>query len=241
METHEDKDRMGTRYCVLIPAFREEKNIATVVQAALQHCPDVIVIDDGSPDATAEEAAMTGAIVIRHETNKGKGVALNTGFREVRERGYDVVITMDADGQHDPELIADFIEAYDRTGIPVLIGNRMSDVSHMPLIRRWTNRFMSALLSKTMGQYIPDTQCGYRLYRCDLIPYVATESERFAAESEILLHIAERGVRMDSVSVPTIYADGRGDSKINPLSDTIRFFSMLMNYKRKRGKRRYVA
>jgi len=237
MVNHEKENSVGTRYCVLIPAYREEKNIALVVQTALKYCLDVIVIDDGSPDKTAEEAAMTGAIVIRHEVNQGKGVALNTGFREVRERGYDVVITMDADGQHDPELIKDFIEAYDRTGIPVLIGNRMSDVSTMPLVRRWTNQFMSWLLSRTMGQFVPDTQCGYRLYRCDLIPYVATESERFAAESEILLHIAERGVRMDSVPVSTIYENGNGASKINPFSDTIRFFSMLTHYKRELRKR----
>jgi glycosyltransferase involved in cell wall biosynthesis len=157
---------------------------------------------------------------------------MNTALNEARVRGYDAIITLDGDGQHDPDEIPVFIEAYERTGIPVLIGNRMADVQDMPLIRRWTNRFMSWMLSRSMGQYIPDTQCGYRLYRCDLIPYLSAESSRFAAESEILLHLAERGVRMDSVRIKTIYADGQ--SKINPITDTVRFFTMIIQYEQRR-------
>ncbi len=224
-------DRAKGRFCVILPAFREEKRIAAVVRSVLAQGVDAIVIDDGSDDRTAEEAAQAGGHVIRHATNCGKGVALNTGFKYANEQGYIAVITMDADGQHDPAELPKFTEAFIRTGIPVLVGNRMADVRDMPLIRRWTNEFMSWLLSRTMGQYVPDTQCGYRLYQCSVIPYVSAESERFAAESEVLLHVAARGIRIGSVRISTIYGDEK--SKINPFSDTIRFVAMLWRFRKR--------
>lgn len=221
--------REKERCCVIVPAFREERRIGDVVKAIREQCPDVIVIDDGSDDATARCAEEAGAMVIRHPQNMGKGVALNSGFQYAREKGFHVAITMDADGQHHPSEVPKFIEAYVRTGIPVLVGNRMWDTKDMPLVRRLTNRFMSWMLSRVMGQYVPDTQCGFRLYRCDVIPFVVAESERFAAESEILLHIARRGIRIGDVRISTIY--GEEKSKVNPFSDTIRFFSMLLKYR----------
>lgn len=226
------EERLKERICVVIPAYREEKRIGEVVRAAQKHVKDVIVVDDGSPDQTAVEARKAGAAVVIHEVNKGKGVALNTGFEYAREHGFQVVVVMDGDGQHDTEDIPRFIEAYMRTGIPVLIGNRMADKSNMPVLRRLTNMFMSWLLSRQMRQYVPDTQCGYRLYKLEIIPFVSTEAERFAAESEILLHIAARGLRMDAVPIRAVYRDEK--SKINPFRDTFRFFSMLHRYRKKK-------
>lgn len=223
-------DRSQNKFCVIIPAFHEESRIGAVVRAVREQGLDVVVIDDGSADRTAAEAAAAGANVVVHPQNMGKGVALNTGFTYARENGYGAVITMDADGQHAPAEAAKFIEAYVRTGIPVLIGNRMADAESMPRIRRWTNRFMSWLLSRVMGQYVPDTQCGYRLYRCDVLPFVSARSERFAAESEMLLHVATRGIRLGSVRISTIYGDEK--SKINPLTDTVRFVSMILRYRK---------
>lgn len=227
------------RYCAIVPAFREEKRIAEVVRRVRVHCPDVVVIDDGSGDGTAAVAEQAGAVVLRHAVNQGKGAALNTGFRYAREQKYEVLITLDADGQHDPDEIPKFVEAYQRTGIPVLIGSRMTEIVTMPWLRRLTNRFMSGLLSRMMGQYVPDTQCGYRLYRCDILPLVSAGSQRFAAESEILLRLAQRGVRMDSVRIRTIYGDEK--SKIHPGADTVRFFSMLLRFRLEQRKRRAAA
>jgi glycosyltransferase involved in cell wall biosynthesis len=223
-------DRSQHKFCVIIPAFHEESRIGAVVRAVREQGLDVVVIDDGSGDRTPAEAEVAGAKVVVHPQNMGKGVALNTGFNYARENGYNAVITMDADGQHAPAEAVKFIDAYVRTGIAVLIGNRMADAENMPRIRLWTNQFMSWMLSRVMGQYVPDTQCGYRLYRCDVLPFVSARSERFAAESEMLLHVAARGIRMGSVRVSTIYADEK--SKINPLVDTFRFFSMLHHYRR---------
>ena len=229
----------GAGVCIVIPAFREQSRIGPVVTAARGHGADVVVIDDGSPDATAVEAEAAGAFVIRHPVNRGKGMALATGFEFARAHGYVAVITMDADGQHDPAEIAKFLEAFRRTGLLVLVGNRMWDPHGMPWVRFLTNMFMSWMLSREMKQYVPDTQCGFRLFRCDVIPYVGAKSERFAAESEILLHVAARGMQIGSVRVSTIY---RGEkSKINPFLDTWRFFGMLRAHRRGRRAPRPAA
>jgi len=225
------------RGCVIVPAYNEERRIAAVVRSVREQVPVVVAVDDGSRDGTAREAEQAGAVVLRHETNRGKGAALETGFRYAREQGYDYVITMDGDGQHDPADLPKFVETYERTGIPVLIGNRMADAGSMPWIRRVTNRVMSWLLSREMAQFVPDTQCGYRLFRCDIVPLVAAESVRYAAESEMLLNVADRGIRIDAVPIATIYRDEK--SKINPFCDTVRFIGMLRRYRRrKRAARR---
>ena len=226
---------VGRDFCVIIPAYREETRIADVVRRAKQYCSHVLVVDDGSQDATAKVATGVGATVISHPVNRGKGAALNTGFQAARDQKAEFVIAMDADGQHDPDEIPKFVEAYRRTGIPVLIGNRMADVHGMPLVRRLTNRIMSWMLSCTMGQYVPDTQCGYRLFRCDVIPFISSKSQRFAAESEVLLRVAERGIRIDSVRIKTIYDTQQ--SKINPVVDTVRFFRMLYLFKKQQRER----
>jgi len=219
------------RYCVIIPAFNEERAIGAVVAATCAHPVAVVVVDDGSTDATAERARAAGAHVIALSPNRGKGGALEAGFAYAREQGFEAVITLDADGQHPPTEIAEFIAAYEATGAPAILGNRLHEPTGpagMPWIRRRTNRFMSRLLSRIMHQEVPDTQNGYRLYRVDLLPLVAVRSGGFAAESEILLRIAERGHRIHSIPTQTVYGDE--ESKIHPLRDTIRFIRMLRKY-----------
>jgi len=224
-------DGGGSGIWIVIPAFREERRIGAVVAAARQHGYPVVVVDDGSPDGTASAAEAAGAIVLRHERNRGKGAAQRTGFEYVRQNGGEAVVCLDADGQHDPAEIPKFVEAYRRTGLPVLVGNRMFNPEGMPLVRRWTNRFMSALLSREMNQYVPDTQCGYRLFACEVTPFMAGRAERFDSDSEVLLMLAARGVRIGAVRIRTIYRDEK--SKIRPVRDTIRFFRMLRRWRRR--------
>lgn len=226
-------DRNKEKYCVIVPAYQEEGRIGKVVEGIRIYCEHVVVVDDGSSDGTSDEARRAGALVIRHDVNMGKGVALNSGFRHAREHKFDFLITMDADGQHDPSDIPGFTKEYFASGTPVLVGNRMDDPKNMPLVRRLTNRFMSWLLSRNMGQCVPDSQCGFRLFRCDVIPEISRETERYAAESEILLRLAERGTRIGAVPVKVIY--GGEKSKINPVTDTVRFFGMLGRHRRERG------
>lgn len=226
------KNEAGPRGCVVIPAYREGGRIGSVVADVLKFMPDVIVVDDGSPDQTSAEAEQAGAMVVRHEVNQGKGAALDTGFKAARKREFDFVITLDGDGQHAASDLPGFVSAYRTTGVPVLVGNRMADTRAMPFVRRMTNRFMSWLLSREMGQRVPDTQCGFRLYKLSAISELATQSGRFAAESEILMDLSHRGIGIGSVPVTTIY--GTETSKIHPVKDTIRFAQMLRTYRKRR-------
>ncbi len=213
---------------ILIPAFNEERRIGDVVQAVRRQYPRVVVVDDGSGDRTAERAGQAGATVLKHDVNRGKGAALETGFAYARDHGHAFVLTMDADGQHAPGDIPAFLERFRQGGVDVIVGNRMAAASGMPLVRRVTNRFMSAILSRRMGQHVPDTQNGFRLYRTAVIPEAAQASQGFAAESEILLALSLHRVRIQSVPVHVIYGDEK--SKIRPLRDTVRFFRMLRRF-----------
>ena len=223
---------VNKRGCVIVPAYQEGGRIGQVVQGIVPYVPAVIVVDDGSPDKTADEARQAGALVIRHDVNRGKGMALDSGFRVARERGFDFVVTMDGDGQHAPADLPAFLEAFARNEFPVLVGNRMANVVSMPWMRRVVNRVMSWLLSREMGQRVPDTQCGYRLYKLSVVPELSSASKYFAAESEILLELSGRGIRIGSVSIATIY--GTETSKISPVKDTLRFISMLRRYRKRR-------
>ena len=216
---------------VLVPAYREERHVADLVREILDYAPHVLVVDDGSPDATAQAARSAGATVISHVKNRGKGAALRTGFEYAAQNGFDFALTMDGDGQHAPSDIPAFLAAWERTHAQVIVGNRMGNPDGMPWIRRRTNLFMSSLLSKVMGQYVPDTQCGFRLYQASAFPDAPEPgSDRYAAESESLLRLSLRCVTISSVTVQSIY--GEEKSKINPVTDTIRFFSMLRRFKK---------
>lgn len=218
-------------YLVVLPAYMEESTIGGLVRKLREMRLNVVVVDDGSGDDTARVAEEAGAHVIRLTANQGKGTALSAGFAYAIQEGYDAVETMDADGQHDPDDVLRFFDTYNRTGIPVLIGNRTLDRNRMPFLRRCVNRYMSHLLNRHMSQYIADTQNGFRLYQTDVISMVSSDSGGFAAESEILLQLDEIGIRMGSVPVAAVY---RGEhSHIRPLRDTRLFFQMLRRFLRK--------
>jgi len=220
------------KYCVILPSYQEAGRIGNVIERVREYCFDIVVIDDGSTDATADEAEKTGVVVLRHEVNRGKGAAVTTGLNYARENGFEFVIAMDGDGQHDPADIPVFVEAYRRTGDRAILGNRMADPRTMPPVRRLTNRFMSWLLSRRMRQRVPDTQCGYRLYKCEGFPAVSEESQRFDFDSEVLLKFSDMGVKIGEVPVKVIYGDEK--SKIDPVNDTLRFVRMLRRHEKVR-------
>ncbi len=213
---------------VVIPAYREEKHIADVVTRARKELKNVLVVDDGSADETADRARAMGAEVIRHPENKGKGETIKTGLRYWLEKGMNWVFILDADGQHRPEEIDNFMQAALVDGATLLIGNRMNDTSRMPLIRRFVNRYMSNRISKVCGQQIPDTQCGYRLINRALIPDILVGTGRFDYETEMLILASQRGHRIESVAISTVYSDEV--SSIHPVRDTIRFFKLMKRY-----------
>src|SRR4051794_39881776 len=215
-----------------IPALQEEKHIADVARRTLAQIGRVVVVDDGSTDATAENARSAGAEVIVHPVNRGKGESIKAGLRHWLDRGVDYVVLLDGDGQHLPEEISRFVEAAERTGAKLLIGSRMHDVARMPPLRRAVNRYMSRKISGLCGCVIPDSQCGFRMLHRDLIPDVLGGGERFDYETEMLILASRRGYAIESVPITTVYADEV--SSIHPVRDTVRFFSMLRRYSKPR-------
>ena len=218
--TAKKTEKESFRFCVLICAYNEARHIAEVVYFALQQNPcRVVVVDDGSTDDTAEIAEKAGAMVLRNPENQGKGASLKRGFELVMEQGCDAVIVVDGDAQHDPREIPRFLDAYHRTHIPILAGNRMTNTTGMPFLRYQTNRLMGWMLNRLTKIYVADPPCGFRFYRTDILPFIMSDEKRFAFEFDILLHAALRHIRIDSVRISTIYHPGeRGH--VSPIRDT---------------------
>jgi glycosyltransferase involved in cell wall biosynthesis len=220
-----------TNVAALIPAYFEEARIADVARRARAQLDCVLVIDDGSSDATSAKARETGVEVIRHEVNRGKGAAIKTGFRELTARGFEYVLILDGDGQHLPEEILPFLEEANRSGAELIVGNRMSDTRTMPFVRKLTNHTMSALISGLIGQSVPDSQCGFRMFRRDLaLALLDTASSNFDFETEMLAIAARRGCRIAAAPISTVYGDEV--SKIHPVRDTIRFVQLMTRLRR---------
>ncbi|HEX3798773.1 MAG TPA: glycosyltransferase family 2 protein [Verrucomicrobiae bacterium] len=206
----------------VIPCFNEETQIARVVAAVRAHLPHVIVVDDGSTDATARAAAAAGARVVRHKENRGKGAALQTGWRTARECGLSWAIVVDGDGQHAAGDIPGFFRCAEMSGAKLVVGNRLGNSAGMPWVRRWVNRWMTRRLSRLTGQRIEDSQCGFRLVHLETLAQVQISTNHFEIESEMLVSFLAAGCAVEFVPVQVIY--NSGGSKIHPVRDSVRWF-----------------
>ncbi len=201
------------RILALIPAYDEGPRIAAVVAATREHLP-VVVIDDGSGDHTAAAAAGAGATVLRQHPNAGKGAALRAGFRHALDDGAVAVVTLDADGQHDPAEIPLFLAAFAASRPELIIGQR--DLARMPIARRVSNTLGGAALAVALGRTVPDNQSGYRLIGQTLIRALLDSHETgFEFEVEMIGRCLALGLPLTSVPIRTIY-DG-APSHIRPL------------------------
>jgi glycosyltransferase involved in cell wall biosynthesis len=204
---------------IVIPAYQAAATVGTVVRQAQEHLP-VLVVDDGSSDETGEVAARAGADVLRQQPNQGKGAALRMGFREALRRDADAVITLDADGQHDPERIPAFLEAWQSRKAPLIIGQR--DFGQMPLSRRIANELGTKTFSWAVGRHIADNQSGYRLIARPLLPALLESTEPgFEFEVEMITLAIRAGLSIDWVPIPTIYEDQ--GSHISPIAHVRNF------------------
>ncbi len=182
------------------------------------------MVDDGSVDQTALVAKQAGAQVIQQFENQGKGVALQAGFQWALEQGHSAVVTLDADGQHDPGEIPQFIKAFEATGADLIIGKR--DFSDMPYIRRLANWSGKIAFSWALGQDIPDNQSGFRLLSSHMASEMLASLESgFELEVEMIVICIKNGFTMDWVPIRTIYT-GEG-SHINPLQHIRNFLRMV--------------
>lgn len=220
-----------TDIIAVIPAYQAAATLDTVVRQTLEHLP-VLVVDDGSSDDTSAVAEAAGAKVLRQEPNQGKGAALRRGFAQALDQRVDAVLTLDADGQHDPACAPDFVAAWRERGATLIIGRR--DFSQMPLSRRVANNLGTQTFSWAVGRHIEDNQSGYRLIAEPLLSHLLESQEAgFEFEVEMITDAIRAGLTIDWVPIPTIYEDA--GSHISPVSHVSNFLRVARAARRSVG------
>lgn len=207
---------------VIVPAFNSADTLPDLLPRIRSYADDFVVVDDGSSDNTADIASELGVDVIKHNNNLGKGAAIKTGFAYALENGFDTVITIDSDCQHDPGDIPRFIQAYSQSGADMIIGSRKQGKYGMPWPRRFSNWSTSRFLSMILKRNIEDSQCGYRLISGKLLKSISLISNRFELESEIIIKAVRAGFKIGFLPIKVDY---RGNllSHMRPFADTIRW------------------
>ncbi|MHB8121526.1 MAG: glycosyltransferase family 2 protein [Desulfuromonadaceae bacterium] len=219
--------------CILIPAYNAEKTILAVVRECLQHGLPVVVVDDGSADGTAGMVAGLPVTLLRHGQNLGKGAALKTGFAWAIESGFDAVVTIDADGQHDVSAIPKLIASAQNGQWAILIASRHTQFEQMAGLRKIWNRIGVWCIWKRTGFEITDSQSGFRYYSREILKDSSLESNGYALEMEILLKAWKRGFTVGSLPIAARVADGRATSHYRPFKDTARIsMTFLRNMRR---------
>lgn len=217
---------------IIIPAYNADKTLAglvneikSVMLEQVGWCFEVLLVDDGSTDRTAQIAMTLGIRTITHPRNLGKGAAIRTAFEVARDLQIDALMTLDADLQHPPRSIVDFLQLYDQNKPDLIIGKRQLNRA-MPAIRRFSNYLTSRMLSLKTGLELSDTQSGYRLIKPAALERVQLKTSHFETESELLIKFARQGADIRFVDIPTVYHDG--GSHIKHFADTLRFMRMFL-------------
>jgi len=213
---------MSDRVAVIIPALNAAATLERVIVESRRQLDPVVVIDDGSTDATGEVARAAGAVVLRHGTNRGKGAALKTGFAWALENGFGGVITLDADGQHLPSEIPKFLRESNAGTADLIIGGRSHLFEGMLPRRRAANRFSAWSISIASGRRITDSQSGFRFYSSNLLRSVSLHADGFDMESEVIVRAGRRGLEIVTIPIELGFVDGVATSHYKPLLDTLR-------------------
>lgn len=219
---------MSSNICVVIPAYNASQTIGDVTKGALKHVSRVFVADDGSTDATGANASAAGAGVITIDRNRGKGNALKLLFQRAMKEGYDVVISMDADGQHDPEEIPKFIEMHIIYPDSIIIGSRMHEKEKIPRSRYNSMHIARFYISLAANQFIEDTQCGFRLYPLSLIKEIQLVTGKYVTETELLMKVGDMGASIKLVNIRTIYNEN--GSHFRPIADIANITAYVISY-----------
>lgn len=221
----------GARHADLIavvPVFNEAATVGAIVRGLRTSCP-VVVVDDGSTDASAQRAASAGAAcVVRHSRRLGKGAALRTGFAEALRRGAGSVATLDGDGQHDPADLPRLVAVARAIPDALVVGDRFHDRSgdRMPPLRSVAIRLADRVLRRLTGSALQDTQCGFRVYPAGLLRSGVLRREGFVLEAEALVEAARMGYPIVSSPVRRVYLPGRR-SRFRTLPDAGRIACYL--------------
>lgn len=216
------------RVVCVVPAFDAEPTIATVVSGLRAAIPAafIAVVDDGSVDGTYDAARPVADVTVRLGRNCGKGAALRAGFRVAAERCADLVVTIDADGQHDPQYAPALVEALSNADVAIGARERCGS---MPAGRRLTNRLCAAAVAHCIGREVADAQSGFRAMRSHLTDQVRPRGDRYEFETEFLILAGRLGARITFVPIPTIYA-ANIPSHFRPVRDSARIVTTLWRF-----------
>ena len=207
-------------FCVLIPAYNAALTLGNVLDEVCEQGFSVIVVDDGSSDDTSRVAGAYPVTLSSHTANLGKGAALMTGFRWAVENGFEGVVTLDADGQHDPLAITALATAALDGNFDILIASRYTQFNEMAGLRKFWNRFGVWCMRKRTGFEISDSQSGFRYYSTSLLSAVTLSKSGYDLEMEILMKAWKLGFTIGSLPVAARVADGRSTSHYKPVRDT---------------------
>lgn len=215
--------RRHLKVIVCIPAYNEATNIGNIISLAKPYADEVIVCDDGSSDYTDEKAAEAGATVIKHPENKGYGGAIKTLFQAAKERGADVMVTMDSDGQHNPQQIPLVIDPIANGGYDVVIGSRFlkgEDSTKVPAYRSFGIKAITKLAQMTSHKNLTDGQSGFRAYSRRALAEIELTEEGMAVSTEILMRAGQADLAIKEVPISVRY-DVEDASTHNPISHGI--------------------
>jgi len=208
------------KICILIPAYNAQWTLGSVLEKIESLMIDILVVDDGSSDETKRVAWENRAQVLEHPFNLGKGAALRTGFQYVLQRDYKMVITLDADGQHDPAEIPILLKIFQSVRPDILIASRAGEFWKMTFLRRFWNRLGVKAVARLCHADITDSQSGFRLIRTEVLKVVDLSTSRFETELELLIKACKKGFSVLSVPINTQKVDGTGSSHFRPVADT---------------------
>lgn len=190
----------------IIPAYNEEQTIADVLLRTREFVDEIIVIDDGSKDRTGEIARAHGAMVLRHMINRGLGASLGTGFEMSRRLGAEAVVTLDADGQHDPASIPQLVSAL-ANGADAAIGSRMLEHKGMPWFRIVANKLGNLTTFVLFGAWVSDSQSGLRAFSAHALEHMEIRTNRMEVSSELISEVKRLNLTLVEVPVKAIYTD----------------------------------
>ncbi len=208
------------KVCILIPAYNAQETLGFVLKKSEPLKIDTIVVNDGSSDGTGRVASASGAQLLQHPANLGKGAALQTGFQYILKKDYQVVITLDADGQHDPSEIPFLLKIFQNVQPDILIASRAAEFAKMTFLRRFWNRLGVKAVARRCHADITDSQSGFRLIRTDVLREIDLSTSRFEAELELLIKACKKGFGVLSIPIAAGQVDGTRSSHFRPVVDT---------------------
>jgi glycosyltransferase involved in cell wall biosynthesis len=224
--------KVDSKILVCIPAFNEAKAVSQIIMKAKKYAEGIIVYDDGSTDDTFEVAKSAGATVIRNPKNNGYGVAIRSLFQAAREQNADIMITIDSDGQHDPDQIPQLIEPILKQGFDLVIGSRFlndNNKEKVPRFRSFGIKTITKLTQAASYHGITDSQSGFRAYNKNALSKINLFEDGMAVSTEILLRASEK--KLSTTEVPiTINYDIKDTSTHNPISHGIGVLYSVLQY-----------